>query len=725
LKTHHLVAIACAATSLAMSASAQRESSEDHSIGDKAIVETNPLLMEWNVPFGVPPFSDLKDEHYLPALRATIAEHNTEVKALAASQESPTFANTIEALEASGRRLGRVTRVFFSLEAAHSNDALREVARVIAPELSAHADDVLLDAELFARVKVVYDKRGELQLGPEQARLLEETHKAFVRAGVNLSTENQDRLRVINAELATLSQKFGQNLLAETNDFELHLTSPEDIAGLPDTLVAAAAEEAKRRGHESGWSFTLSRPSINPFLQYSPRRDLRKVLFDGYALRGDNDNDHDNKTSLSKMAALRAERAALLGYRTHAHYVLSDNMAETPERVYELLDQVWKPALRVAKAERAALQEMMRDDGIEAELKGWDWRHYTEKVRKARYDYDEEATRPYFEVSAVREGVFILAHRLFGLTFTERQDLPTWHPDQQAFEVKEGDRHVGILYLDFFMRESKSGGAWMASLQSQSRLGGEVQAIVTTNFNFPPPTDAAPSLLSFREAQTLFHEVGHALHGLLSDVTYESLSGTNVPRDFVEFPSQVMENWMSEPEVLRLYAKHYMTGEVIPDTLIAKIKASERYNQGFATLEYMAAAYLDMAWHTLEAPTLQDARAFEAAEMERIGLIDEIVPRYRSNTFAHVFSGGYSAGYYSYLWSEVLDADAFEAFKERGLFDTETARRYRRLLSQGGTKPGMVLYEEFRGRAPVIEPLLERRGLIDEAPAAQATEQAP
>ena len=433
----------------------------------------------------------------------------------------------------------------------------------------------------------------------------------------------------------------------------------------------------------------------------------------GYALRGDNGNENDNNEILSKIAALRVERANLKGYETHADYILSDNMAETPARVYNFLDQVWAPAIKMAQKEKDDLQAMMAKDGIDEELMGWDWRYYTAKVRQQRYDYDEEVMRPYFEFTAVREGAFMLANKLFGLTFTELDNVTTWHPDQQVFEVKEADgTHVGILYMDFFARESKRGGAWMNSFRSQSRLDGDVTPVVTNNFNFPPPTDDSPSLLSFTEASTLFHEFGHALHGLLSDVTYVSLSGTNVPRDFVEFPSQVMENWMSDPEVLSLYAKHYQTGEIIPNELIEKISASGKFNQGFEKVEYMAAAYLDMAYHTLKTTDLQNAKSFEIEEMKRTGLIDQIIPRYRSTYFNHIFGGdpSYSSGYYSYLWSEVLDADAFQAFKETSIFDQETANKYRHMLSQGGTKQGMELYVEFRGREPEIDPLLKKLG---------------
>ena len=677
-------------------------------------MQENPLLAEWDTPFGVPPFGEIKDEHYLPAFRAAVESHKAEVQAIVDDAEAPTFANTIEALERSGQALTRVSNVFFAVEGAHSNDALREVARTVAPELAAHQDDITLNPALYARVKAVYDAREGLALTPEQQRLLEETHKTFVRAGVNLPDPAQARLREINAEVAELSQQFGQNLLQETNAFELHVTDAADLGDLPASLVAAAAEEAERRGHESGWSFTLQRPSINPFLQYSPNREMRRQLFVGYAMRGDNDNAEDNKAILSRIAALRAERARLMGYSTHAHYQLSDAMAETPERVYGLLDQVWTPALRVAKDERAAMAEMMRADGIDAQFEGWDWRYYAEKVRKARYDFDENALRPYFEVGAVRDAAFMIANRLYGLTFTRLENVPTWHPDQQVFEVKEADgKHLGILYMDFFARESKNGGAWMNDLRAQSRLDGEITPVVTTNFNFPPPTEDGPSLLAFYEAETLMHEFGHALHGLFSNVTYASLSGTNVPSDFVEFPSQIMENWLGEPEVLAMFAKHYQTGEVVPTALIDKLNASSKFDQGFATVEYLAASYLDMAWHTLEAPDQQEPRPFEQTEMRRIGLIDEIIPRYRSPYFAHIFSGGYSAGYYSYLWAEVLDADAFQAFKETSLFDQATAKSLRdNVLSRGYTRPGMELYVAFRGKEPAITPLLKARGLL-------------
>jgi len=676
---------------------------------------SNPLLAEWDTPFGVPPFDQIMERHYLPAFRTAMAEHRAEIEAIVGTEEAATFDNTIVALERSGKALGRVASVFFAVEGAHGNDQLREIASTIAPELSAHGDDITFNRDLYDRVNTIFEQRESLGLNPEQMRLLEETNKGFVRSGISLPEEVQNRLREINSELAELSQTFGQNLLAETNDFSIHVTDEADLGDLPANLVAAAVAESERRGYDGGWAFTLQRPSINPFLQYSPNRELRRQLFMGYALRGDNDNENDNKQILARMAALRAEGADLRGYETHAHFVLSDNMAETPANVYNFLDQIMEPALRVGKEERAALEEMMRAEGIDDELKGWDWRYYTEKVRKARFDLDEEVLRPFFPLESVRDGVLDLATRLWGLTFHELSDMPTWHPDQQVFEVKEADgSHLGIMYMDFYARESKQGGAWMNNLRPQSRLYGD-QSIVTTNFNFPGPTGDTPALLAAVDASTLAHEFGHALHGLLSDVTYPSLSGTAVPRDFVEFPSQIMENWMNEPEVMKGYARHYETGEVIPDELIDKLQAAGTFNQGFLTLEYMAASYLDLAWHTLSEPEEIDAGAFETTEMERVGMIEEIIPRYRSTYFAHIFAGGYASGYYAYIWAEVLDKDAFQAFKETALFDRETAERLRReVLSRGGTRPGMNLYTSFRGREPSIDALLRGRGLIPE-----------
>ena len=674
----------------------------------------NPLLAIWETEFGVPPFDRIGNDHYLPAFREAMEIHNTEIEGIVNNPEPPSFENTIVAMDQAGGLYSRVSRVFGAVNGAHTNDTLQEVARTLAPERAAHGDAITLNPDLWERVDAVFQQREELDLSPEADKLLEETHKAFVRSGAALDDDSKARIREINGEMARLSTQFGENVLAETNAYELLVTDSADLGALPANLVSLAAERARRNGHQSGWAFGLDRPSINPFLEYSPNREMRRDIFMGYAMRGDNDNQHDNKDILSRMAALRAEKAHIMGYPTHAHFIISDNMAETPDRVLIFLDEVWQPALEVAKQERADMQELMNSEGVQGDLEGWDWRHYTEKVRKARYALDQEALLPYFEVNAVRDGVFTIASRLYGFSFIERPDLPRWHPDQQVFEIQESDgSHLGVLYMDFFTRPSKRGGAWMNSLRSQSNVEGYVTPIVTTNFNFPPPTENGPSLIGLDNALTLAHEMGHALHGLMSDVTYESLSGTSVPRDFVEFASQIMENWMGEPEVLREYAKHYETGEVLPEEHIEKLQASATFNQGFITVEFIAAALLDMAWHLLEEPVEHDARAFENAEMARVGLIDEIIPRYRSTYFNHIFSGGYSAGYYSYLWAEVLDKDAFQAFVETGdLFDPETAARLREeILSKGGTRPGMDLYVNFRGREPSIEALLDARGL--------------
>ncbi len=678
----------------------------------KIMNNENPLLENWDTTFGVPPFDKIKSEDYLPAIREAIKIHNSEIEKIISNPEAPTFKNTIEALAISGDLLSRVSNTFSAVEAANTNDVLKEAKKKISPELTVHRDEVNLNPILFKRVKQVYDNRENLTLSEEENFLLEKTYKNYVRAGVNLEGEKKERLMEINKRLSELSTAFGENLLNETNNFEIHTTNKEDLGDLSEALVASAASEAKKRGYDSGWSFTLSRPSINPFLQSSPNRELREKLFQGYAMRGNNNNENDNKAIIIEMTTLRLERANLLGYKSHADYILANNMAEKPEAVYTLMNQLWTPALNMAKKDRNSLAEIMKSEGIEESFRGSDWRYYVAKIRKQRYNFNEDETRPYFEVNSVREGAFLLAKELFGLTFTPLKDAPKWHKDQQVFEVKEADgTHVGVIYMDFFTRESKRGGAWMNELIGQSNYDGFVTPIVTNNFNFPPPTEGTPSLLSFTEAQTMFHEFGHALHGLLSHVKYPNLAGTNVPRDFVEFPSQVMENWMSEPRVLALYAKHYKTGEVIPEEMIKKMNEANDFNEGFRTVEYMAAAYLDMDWHSITEPTKKDVNSFERDAMSKIDLINEILPRYRSTYYNHIFASGYSAGYYSYMWSEVLDADTFAEFKKTGdIFNKELAKRYREMLASGGTKSGVDLYKDFIGRDPEITPLLKKKG---------------
>jgi peptidyl-dipeptidase Dcp len=676
--------------------------------------DANPFFADFDTPFGVPPFDRIEEDHYMPAFQEAMERHRKEIGAITASSEMPTFENTIEALEQSGALLTTVSSIFYNLNSAITNEKMQVIAKEVAPVLSQHEDDILLDPRLFERVRGVYEKKDGLDLTTEQHRLLEKTYKNFVRGGANLDEEEKNELREINKELSILSVQYGENVLKETNKFEMLLEREEDLAGLPEAVRTSAAEAAAERGHEGKWLFTLHKPSMIPFLQYAENRSLREKIFSAYISRGNHDDELDNKLNAAKMAALRAERARLLGYETHADYVLEESMATEPEKVYELLHELWQPALAMAQKESDALQAMVDEEGGDFDLEPWDWWFYAEKLRKAKFDLDDEALRPYFKLENVMEGAFWLAGKLYGLTFEEQGDLPKYHPDVKTFEVKESDgSHVGILYLDYFPRASKEGGAWMDAFRKQARIAGkDVTPVLYNVGNFSKPTGDKPSLLSFEEVATLFHEFGHALHGLLSDCTYASLSGTSVPRDFVELPSQIMENWISQPEVLEVYAKHYETGEVIPEELVEKIRAAGKFNQGFATVEYLAASFLDMDWHTMKGSMEVDALDFEKQAMDRIGLIPEIVVRYRSPYFTHIFAGGYSSGYYSYVWAEVLDADAFQAFKEKSLFDRATAKKFREnILARGNTEDPMALYVKFRGAEPKIDAVLERKGL--------------
>ena len=682
----------------------------------QSVVSTtgNPFFAEYNTPFDVPPFEKIMEEHYMPAFLKGMEEQRKEIETVVNNNEPPTFENTIEAMENSGSLLTKVGNVFYNLTSANTNDELQAISKEVAPLLAKHNDDILLNADLFKRVKAVYEQKDKLSLTTEQNKLLEETYKEFVRGGANLNAEKQKKLREINEELSVLSVKFGENILKEDNAFKLIIDNKVDLAGLPESVIAGAAEAAEELGEDGKWVFTLHKPSLIPFIQYSEKRELREKLFKAYINRGDNNNELDNKTIVSSIAALRVEKAQLLGYNNHAEFVLEENMAKTPDKVYDLLNQLWKPALAMAKKEAKELQEMIYKEGGNFKLKAWDWWYYAEKLRKEKYDLDEEALRPYFELENVREGAFAVAKKLYGITFEELTDLPKYHEEVKTFEVKEADgSHIGIFYVDYFPRSSKQGGAWMNSYRKQSRKGGEdVHPVIVNVGNFSKPTGDRPALLSFEEVNTLFHEFGHALHGLLSKCTYNSLSGTSVPRDFVELPSQIMENWAAESEVLKTFAKHYETGEVIPQSLIDKIEKSSKFNQGFATVEYLAASFLDMDWHTLTDAVEREVIQFETSSLSKIGLIPEIVVRYRSPYFQHIFSGGYSSGYYSYIWAQVLDADAFEAFKEKSLFDPETALSFRKnILEKGGTEDPMMLYKRFRGAEPKIDALMKRRGL--------------
>ncbi len=676
----------------------------------------NPLLTSWDTPFGVPPFQQIKEEHFMPAFKEAMKQQNAEINAIVNNSEAPTFDNTIAALDYSGERLERIELLFYNLNSANTNETIQNIAKEVSPLRSKHYDDINLNPQLFERVKAVYAQKDSLDLNVEQQTLLDDTYKSFVRNGANLSDADKEKLRDINEQLSMLTLKFGQNVLAETNDFKLVLEDSADLVGLPQWLIDQAAEAAAENDMAGKWVFTLHKPSWIPFLQYSPKRELREKLYNAWMHIGDNNNDHDNKEIIKQIASLRVKRANLLGYDSHAEYVLENNMAKKPENVFNLLDQLWTPALNRAKAEAYDMQKMIDAEGGDFDLASWDWWYYAEKIRQQKYDLSDDVLKPYFELENVKQGLFDVANKLYGLTFEELPDVPVYQDDVVAYEVKDRDgSHQALLYMDFFPRASKRSGAWMTEFRNQYRQDGElVTPIVSIVMNFSKPTAEMPSLLTLDEVLTLFHEFGHGLHLMLSDCTYPSQAGTNVRRDFVELPSQIMENWAVEPQVIKSYAKHYKTGEPIPDELVQKIKESSHFNQGFATVEYLAACYLDMDYHTRTDTTkIQDVNAFEDAAMDKIGLINEIIPRYRSTYFQHIFSGGYSSGYYNYIWAEVLDADAFEAFKETSLFDPETAASFRKnILERGGTEDPMVLFKRFRGREPEIQPLLKKRGLL-------------
>lgn len=672
----------------------------------------NPLLQPWTTPHEVPPYDQIQTAHYLPAFEAAFKAHIAEIDAIENNPAPPTFNNTIEALEAAGSLLDRIAPVFYVLVSAHADDEIRALQSEISPRLTSHRGAIYTRQKLFARVKSVLEGDNSGLTG-EQQQLLQETFNAFVRAGAALDPEARKQVLDLDEQLSRLQTRFGQNILKDSNEFELVLESDEELAGLPASVRSTAAKEASRRGYANKYVFTISRSSITPFLQYSKRRDLREVMWRAYTNCSDNNNDFDNKTVVAQIASLRSTRARLMGYESHARYVLDDRMAKTPEAVNDLLDKIWTPASERVRAEAALLQKRIQQEGSNFELAPWDWWYYTEKIREEDYALDEEALKPYFRLENVRQGAFDVATRLFGIRFNPRQDIPTYHPDVEAFEVIDADGSlIGLFLTDYFMRPSKRSGAWMNSVRPYSSQDGVKHPVVYNTCNF---AKADPALLGPDEVRTLFHEFGHALHGLLSKVTYRSLSGTAVKRDFVELPSQIMEHWAVEPEVLRDYATHVETGEVIPDELIDKILATQTFNQGFATTEYLAASYLDLAWHDAqpETPVSEaDVNTFESRAMNAINLVPEVAPRYRSTYFQHIFSGGYSAGYYSYIWAEVLDADAYEAFKEKGIFDPETAASFRRnVLEKGGTDDPMALYKAFRGREPAVEPLLKGRGL--------------
>lgn len=682
----------------------------DSPAGDDA---GNPLLAEYDTPFGVPPFDKIKDEHFAPAYDRALAQHEAEIDSIANNSEAPTFENTILALEDAGQLLSRVSLVFGNLNSANTNPNIQALDKELAPRMSAHRDNISLNEKLFARVSAVWENRESLDLTREQEILLERRYKGFVRSGANLSEADKATMRDINSQIAVLTTQFGQNVLAETNAYEMVIDNEADLSGLPAGLIAAAAETATAKGHEGKWVFTLSNSSVMPFLQYADNRELRRQIWEAYRNRGNNGNEHDNNETLIKIANLRLQRANLLGYPTHAHYVLEDAMAETPENVTKLLTDLWKPAIAKAKVEANDIKQEIAASGESFQPEAYDWRYYAEKIRQKRYSISEDELKPYFSLASVTQGAFDVATKLWGITFTRLDNVPVYHEDVEVYEVLDKDgSHLGVFYADFFPRDSKRPGAWMSSYRPQTTVNGErVAPIITNVCNFTKPVGDTPSLLTFDEASTLFHEFGHALHGLLSDVTYQSLAGTSVSRDFVELPSQVMENWAADPAVLKEYAKHYETGEAIPDELIQKLENAGTFDQGFATTEYLASAWLDFDYYTVTNPIEIGAQEFEAQSMAKAGLINEIIPRHRSTHFQHIFSGGYSAGYYSYIWAQVLDADAFAAFKETSLYDQATAAAYRtNVLEKGGTEYPAVLYRQFRGADPDAKHLMKKLG---------------
>ena len=677
----------------------------------------NPFFSEYENKYGIPPFEDIKTEHFLPAFKEGIKQQQAEYDAIANNEAPASFANTIEALELSGQLLQKVSGVFFNLYSAETNEELDSIANEVSPLLSEHEDNLYLNETIFKKVKSLYTTIDSLNLNPEQSRILEKYYKNFVRSGADLSPADKEILREINKELSMAQLTYGQNLLAENNAFQKIVTDIAELKGLPESVVQAAAEAAKAAGKEGQWLFNTSKTSFMPVLQYGENRELRKELLLAYANRGDNNNDKDNKATIAKILQLRIKRAQLLGFTTPADFILDNTMAKTPQKVYEFLASVWKPAVEQAKKEAAELQKLMDAEGKGEKLEAWDWWYYAEKLRKAKFDLDEEALRPYLKMENVRQGAFDLAGKLYGLKFNQIKDVPKYHADVEAFEVTDADGTlIGILFTDYFPRPGKRAGAWMSNFADQLyRDGKNIRPVIVNVGNFTKPTSDKPSLLSMDDVQTLFHEFGHGLHGLLSQNTYLSLSGTNVVRDFVELPSQIMENWCFEPQVIKTYAKHYQTGEVMPDDLIEKIQKAGTFNQGFVMTELLSAAILDMNYHTLKNADNLDVNAFEKASMEKMGMIPEIIVRYRSTNFNHIFAGGYAAGYYSYTWAEVLDADAYQAFVETGdIYNKEVATAFRKnILERGDSDEAMKLYLNFRGKEPNPSALLVKRGFIN------------
>ena len=674
----------------------------------------NPLLADWTTPFELPPFENIEPSHFEEAFEEAMKEARLESDAIADQEAAPTFDNTIAALEKSGKKLTKVARTFFNLTGADTNEALQKIERDIAPKLAKHSSDLLLNAKLYNRVAALWENRDTLGLDGEEARVLERYQKMFQRAGAGLDDAEKARMAEISQRLATLGTSFSQNVLKDESDFQLVLESDEDRAGLPDFLLEAAAEAAKERGLENMHVITLSRSSIEPFLQFSTNRALREEAYKGWTARGEGGGETDNGDIITETLALRAEKAGLLGFESFAAFKLDDTMAKTPENVRDLLTKVWQPAVSQARDEEAKLAQMAQSSGENHTIEAWDWHFYSEKVRKAEHDLNEAELKPYLQLDKMIEAAFDTASRLFGLSFKELTDVPVYHPDVRVFEVLDrSGQHVGLFLGDYFARPSKRSGAWMSAFRSQHKLDGDVTPIIVNVMNFSKGAPGEAALLTFDDARTLFHEFGHGLHGLLSDVTFPMISGTGVARDFVELPSQLYEHWLSEPEVLSRFAVHYQTGEAMPKDLLDKLLAAANFNQGFATVEYTASALVDLELHLLDDPKEIDLLEFEDRELGKIGMPEAIKMRHRIPHFQHIFSGdSYSAGYYSYMWSEVMDADAFGAFKEAGdVFHAETAEKlHTHIYSAGGRPDPAETYIAFRGRAPEIDALLKKRG---------------
>ena len=675
----------------------------------------NPVLAESALPFGAPEFSKYKSTDYEAAFMAGFEEQRAEIDAIVANPEAPTFDNTIAALERSGKKLAKATGIFFNLNETDADDVMRETEKKLSPLFTEHSAYMTMNEALFARIKALYDTKAELGLSREQEMVLDKYYRMFVKGGALLDAEKKAQLMEIEKQLSLASIEFGENGLAETNAFELVITDEKDLAGLPQSSINAAREAAQAAGKE-GWLFTLHKPSWIPFLQYADNRELRRQMYLGYINRGDNNNENDNKEVIARILKLRQQKAQIFGYETFAEFQLEDKMAQTPEAAYNLLMTIWNAAVPKAKAEAAELQKMMDAEGKGEKLEAWDWWYYTEKLREAKYALSESELRPYFSLDNVRKGAFMVSEKLFGMKFQPIEGLDVYHSEVETFEVLDADgSHLALFYTDYFPRATKRAGAWMNNIVDASNIDGENQRPIIVNVgNFTAPTADTPSLLTIDETRTLFHELGHALHGFLTQTHYPTVSGTSVARDFVELPSQIMEHWAIEPEVLKMYALHYETGEPITDELIAKMQAASSFNSGFETMELVGAALLDMEFHMLKDYTDFDANAFEKSVADKIGLLPQIAFRYRGPYFNHIFSGGYAVGYYSYLWAEVLDADGFEAFRENGIFDEATGRSFRKnILEMGGSEEPMTLYKRFRGAEPNPEALLRNRGLID------------